>query len=792
MDEEASYQEVKEWLSTGIDRIAKATSRTVANKLAQLKNKELPLSRAKRAEEDSQALETARDFNSCVSVLVEEAVMAASEILNSEFEDLVKKQYADFRSEICEYEKEIESLKQQLEIPQGDKCSKDKTSARPLVCNSDPQLKEREIGDPETHPMECTPGPQSGNFTQETQQNDFNTDCIEIDPSPVNEDAPCSSHNHERTELSSRSGEQGPPAASFQVTEGMTHFGLRLLEVDYMTVHGASDSGVLKTEDGFPEQIFVYRIQEDSEMDFAGVPHKNVAQGFVSTKQEELIGVKQEESEVELSSSIKGERPPQESAPVDVITLHEPKEAGMWAVPGSPFFTPHESWNGSDSACKERMGENITPMEKSQQVHTVGVQQVYREGSAPLENLQPVTNYQALGAGDQLLQSPENEVTVGKTPNPTRQRNSHKGEKPYRCTECGKAFLRVRDLKCHQRIHTGEKPYHCNECGKSFCQVTHLKQHLRIHTGEKPYHCDECGKNFRQAASLRQHQRIHTEQNTYQCGECGKTFSWIVNLKIHQQIHTGEKMYQCTECGKMFSRFVHLQRHQRIHTGEKPYQCNECGKTFSQATHLKQHQSIHTGEKPYQCTECGKMFSQATHLKQHQSIHTGEKPFQCSECGKAFSRVSHLKEHQILHTGEKTHHCAECGKTFSRAPSLKQHQKIHTGDKPYQCSVCGKCFIRARSLKLHQSIHTGEKPYQCIECGKAFGRIAHLKEHQILHTGGKTYQCNECGKTFIWAPNLKRHQRIHTGEKRRKRECEDVVKQQKRRARDDPEVEQES
>ncbi|XP_028671545.2 zinc finger protein ZFP2-like isoform X1 [Erpetoichthys calabaricus] len=726
-----------------------------------------------------------------------------------EIEDVLKKRCVDFPYKVFNYANEVGNLNQQMEPSRRElgpvNCAEG-TLPRSFASSSDPLFNaRRQAGDPTAvDGRQWAPviwrdsDSQSGQCKQEPELLDCtggHSDSGLMNPCSRRTKDPAEFVNREDTEIgtrSSRSGDEGPPAASFQVTEGMTRFGLRLLEVDYMTVHGASDSGALKTEDGFPEQIFVYRIQEDAEMDFAGVPHEKVVQGFVSTKQEELIGVKQEESEMELSSSIKGERPPQESAPVDVITLHEPKETGMWAVPGSPLLTLRESWSGSESASKESMGENIMPTEKCQQVHTVGEQQVYREGLAPLENLQPVTNYQTLGPGDQLLQSPENEVTVGKTPNPTRQRNSHKGEKPYRCTECGKAFLRVRDLKCHQRIHTGEKPYHCNECGKSFCQVTHLKQHLRIHTGEKPYHCDECGKNFRQAASLRQHQRIHTEQNTYQCGECGKMFSWIVNLKIHQQIHTGEKMYQCTECGKMFSRFVHLQRHQRIHTGEKPYQCNECGKTFSQATHLKQHQSIHTGEKPYQCTECGKMFSQATHLKQHQSIHTGEKPFQCSECGKAFSRVSHLKEHQILHTGEKTHHCAECGKTFSRAPSLKQHQKIHTGDKPYQCSVCGKCFIRARSLKLHQSIHTGEKPYQCIECGKAFGRIAHLKEHQILHTGGKTYQCNECGKTFIWAPNLKRHQRIHTGEKRRKRECEDVVKQLKRQARDNPEVEQES
>ncbi|XP_028672626.1 uncharacterized protein LOC114663019 [Erpetoichthys calabaricus] len=236
MDEGASYQEIKEWLGRGIDRIAKATSRTVANKLAHLKNEELPRSVVKRAEEDSQALETTRDFNCCMSVLVEEAVMAAAEILNSEFEDLVKKKYADFRSEICEYEKEIESLKQQLEIPH-------------------PQLKERDIGDPETHPMECTQGPQNGDFTQETQQKDLNTDCIEMKTTPVNEDAPCSSHNHEGTELSSRSGEQGPPEAYFQAAEGMAYFGLRLLEVGSVATWGTAESIWEKTEEGFTEKI---------------------------------------------------------------------------------------------------------------------------------------------------------------------------------------------------------------------------------------------------------------------------------------------------------------------------------------------------------------------------------------------------------------------------------------------------------------------------------------------------------------------------------------------------------
>ncbi|XP_064783313.1 sal-like protein 4 [Oncorhynchus masou masou] len=136
------------------------------------------------------------------------------------------------------------------------------------------------------------------------------------------------------------------------------------------------------------------------------------------------------------------------------------------------------------------------------------------------------------------------------------------------------------------------------------------------------------------------------KEKRFPCSFCGKAFSFPQQVEIHQRMHTGEKQFSCHLCQASFSHSFSLKRHLRVHTGVKPFSCTQCHMRFAQAGHLKRHQRVHTGEKPYSCTQCEKRFSRQDQLKMHLKVHTGERPFASTHCGKRLSERSYLRMHQ--------------------------------------------------------------------------------------------------------------------------------------------------
>ena len=91
------------------------------------------------------------------------------------------------------------------------------------------------------------------------------------------------------------------------------------------------------------------------------------------------------------------------------------------------------------------------------------------------------------GAGEQVRAGRKRNQEDG-----AKAEGNHAGERPHKCSTCGKAFSWASNLAVHMRVHSGERPCEGSTCGKAFAQSGDLVKRTRVHSGERPYEWPKC------------------------------------------------------------------------------------------------------------------------------------------------------------------------------------------------------------------------------------------------------------------------------------------------------------
>lgn len=243
--------------------------------------------------------------------------------------------------------------------------------------------------------------------------------------------------------------------------------------------------------------------------------------------------------------------------------------------------------------------------------------------------------------------------------------NWHAGDRPHICATCGRTYRYRSSLIQHSQMHLESRRYLCDVCGCGFALAVNLRRHtMSRHSNERPFKCKECGRGFLRDYLLRQHVESHTGSRSHVCYLCGKSFNHRGNLKRHISGHSGEKQHVCGICGKAFNRRSNMEKHVLLHSKCGPgltrqkylrqHACPRCQKVFHSEKLLSRHELIHSSKPLISCDICSKTFTTSQYLQQHKVVHL-EKQFKCNICSKMYAN-----EHFFTAHTRKYHTSSEC------------------------------------------------------------------------------------------------------------------------------------
>ncbi|XP_077983458.1 sal-like protein 1 [Glandiceps talaboti] len=177
--------------------------------------------------------------------------------------------------------------------------------------------------------------------------------------------------------------------------------------------------------------------------------------------------------------------------------------------------------------------------------------------------------------GEKPFKCPDCDMAFSQKSSLKEHRWKHSGNRPtHKCDFCDVTFGRIADMKAHiRKMHTPGDPLICKVCENGFSDRYSYMQHIKTHRGEKIYKCGQCGYSCPQKRHLLTHMRVHTGERPFTCKDCGESFKHKPTLIHHEktkhdpnyQDDGSDGALQCDKCEKSFSRTSALKNHQKKH-----------------------------------------------------------------------------------------------------------------------------------------------------------------------------------------------------------------------------------
>ena len=177
-------------------------------------------------------------------------------------------------------------------------------------------------------------------------------------------------------------------------------------------------------------------------------------------------------------------------------------------------------------------------------------------------------------------------------------RRVHTEVKKFKCDKCDKSYSRPSGLHNHKMTKHDKTTVECPDCMRRINSVK-ISDHMRVVHGDRPYKCTICGKNFSHIYNLKFHKNtVHLAIQNCKCSLCNKAFGGKSNLLRHtRNIHEGIK-HPCGECEFKASSSGSLYSHiKMVHRKVISFPCEYCPSGFTSRPGLKRHmESTHPDE----------------------------------------------------------------------------------------------------------------------------------------------------------------------------------------------------